>query len=513
MTRRFLHNARRSALNVHAIDSSWAQDSQILARYKAGSFSDLAPVSVLGPLTQVGGSVTTTAGVIDGQPAWQFTRAAGIYLRTTNHASTDLRWGPYTLIVIARSTGSPVNNDVLISGAGFGDSRILWNTAAQWQLSGAAFTPMPCTTANFNMLTWYHHSTASRFSVNNAAYSAPYNGQGNHLTGLNIGANSDGTLSSGSDVAEVIIVEGQPSAALLAGITGYIRTTYPSIAVSATPPVAFSVDTVSLGGLISGSFDVIPALGQSNNNCMTSAATQAPGANTFMLRLDGTLQPLAANYCVVTFGILDPVQGGPSGIGGNGTSLANAYTAGTGRPVVLVPCASLGAGYYPVAVSNSTNWLDPGTSPYSRNKLRNTIYGSTLARIKSLIALGGTLRFGWYYQGEEECVQGGTFVTNWAAKVLAMLRALATDLGMAPDGMNWIIQPVANTCNGATAPNIAAMQAAATTLALAGKRIIMPPYAGAMEADNLHVNNTGQDAIGAAVAAAALAQTAGTGWF
>ncbi len=514
-----MKNAIRSSVSVDSLNPSptdvlsyfssvynWQTDTRLLGRWKAGSLTDLSGAGVFGNLVSTGGTVTTATNVLDGNSSWQFTKGAGISLQAT--VTTNFIYNPFTIFIIARSTGTPaVGDTVMSSAAGLGGPWINYNAAGSYRYSGATNITIACTPANFNLLSLYAHGPQTRYGVNGAAWTVA-NSQSDELRTLAFGTIENGTLGWSGDILEIVIVEGQPSAAFMAGITAYFRSQYPSLGVAASPPASFSVDQTTLGGLFSAPFDIIAVGGQSNNCTMSTGATQAPGTGVFMLGRDNNVQALPSLYMTAT-GLQDFVEFDSStGAGGNATSLANTYHAATGRPCVIVPCAASGSGFFPVGTLANNQWWD--ASQIRGFKLRNALYGSMLARIKNLIALGGTYRFLWWYQGETEAIAGGAPLANHKANTLAMFSSLASDLGL-PQRV--VVQPIANTLAGATAPNIATMQTNQAAMALAGQIVVGTPWAGAMNADNVHLGATGCDTVGTAAANLALAQTPGTGWY
>ena len=490
---------------------NFAADPQLLGRWKAGSLADMSVSGPFGALVATGGAITTTPSVLDGNAVWSFTKGAAVRLLSANLTTIP---GPFHFFIVARSTatgGAPALGDVWMSdgGNGTGGSAVTWQDATHIRGTSGGNLSAVCTPTNFNFFNFcFHCFGPSRFCVNGAPYSTANDNVGNQIHGIVLGALNNGTSGAGVDIAEVIVVEGQCSAALIAGITSYMSATYPSLGVAATPPAVFSVDQTVLS-LVSAGDDFIILGGQSNMDCNTSAATATAAANTYVFDAGLTFHAMPQVYNAYGGAPVDTTPSRGAGAGGPGTSLLNTYTASTGRRVLACPIMSGGSGMSTAGANGvaSNTWERDAVGGRNQHQ-RNVLYWLAVARVKNLINLGLKFRFLAWYQGEDEAISGqasthaaitNTFFTNFLA-----------DCGL-PKRI--VVQQIANSVFGATAPNIATIQAGQAGLASAGSVLVTPAWAGAMEGDGLHVVAAGANSIGAAMANAALAQTAGTGWF
>lgn len=487
----------------------WTKDSQILGRWKAGSFADLAAVPVWGALVQQGGVVTTTANALDGNSAWSFTRGAAVRLRTPTNTPQP---GPFTFFIVGRSNNAAnaYPDEWLGDASNAGTRLFAFDSTHSFLFSGGSGIEIALGGMNFCFQNLYVHGYQTRYSVEGVAYTGPVpDGPSDLLNGIVIGGDSAGANGAGIDICEIIVVEGQSSAALIAGITNYVRAQYPSLGVAALPPAPFTV-TQNVLSVVAPGTDFIVCGGQSNNGCNTTAATTAPSGSTFLFGSPDQFTAMRLQYDNLAVGTVDTVQSRGAGAGGNATSMANAYATGTGRNVLILPISSGGSAMSIAGTGggNPQNTWQRDAINGRNNHLRDTLYWSGVARIKNLVALGLTFRYMLWYQGEDEAINGPQ--ATHAALTLAFFTSFFADCGL-PQRV--IVQPIANTVNGATAPHIAQIQAGQASLALAGTRLVGTAWAGAMEADNLHVPAAGQNVIGAAAAALALAQPAATGWY
>lgn len=486
----------------------WTQDPQIVSRYRADSLADIGPRNTWGTLAAVG---TVPSGTdADGNPTWQVRHTGGGYLQPPGTAT---QINPNTIIMIAKAV-SPTAGQAWFMGAATGGTYLIYEDAGAMNTgTGSNFSITP---ANQNLITFYAHNQASRVSVQNGAYqilgSTAGGSVGSLVGGICIGSRR-GSQTGNVDISEVWILEGQPSQQFLAGLTAYVRGRYPSMSLPSTPPAAFSVDATSLNGLFTAPFDIILLTGQSNNSCHAISGTPtAPGALAYILGNDNVVKAMPLLYDDPTNaldqqGATDSLGGGV--VGGNATALVAAYTAATGRPCVVIPSAAGGSYMGPALASNTIDW-EP--SYPNGNKLRNSLYGSALARLKNMIGLGGTFRFVFHYQGEAEAgnsVAGAT-PSGHAARTATFITSFFADLGQ-PTRI--IVQKIANLAAPAVAGDVAIVQAGQAGLAVAGSILIGPASNGPYETGNLHLQASAQNAVGAAAAALALAQPVGTGWY
>ena len=487
---------------------NFASDPRLIARYRAqDGLADLTnnPAG-FGALVPTAGAVATAVG-IDGRTCWQLRSASGGYFLT---ALTTRYETPCHVFLIAKAAAGSAASQLWLqaqSGASL-TSVLAYSSAAAMGVFAASNTTFACVPGNPTFYNLYEHGGVSQVSVNGAAYSsiAAVGGGFGILTGMCIGALSTGTNRGNLDVYEIIVYQGQAIAQFMAQLTAYVRATYPSIGVAANPPAVFSVNQTSLGGLFAAPFDFVLIGGQSNNANYATTPTTIAGANTFQLGNDNTIAALAQLYDDPTNQIntvsVDAVVGKA---GGNFTSFANAYVTASGRPLVGVPCALSGSTMSLQSPPlNSSSWNQRAARGF---RLRDSLYGSMLARAQNMLALGGTFRALWWYQGENEAVNGGAPLADFSAFTLEFFASFFADLGQ-PQRV--LIQTIANTVAGASAPNLAAVQAAQAGFALAGQRIVLPPSNGPYEADNIHLAAAACNAVGAGAAAAAIA--AGSPW-
>jgi hypothetical protein len=304
------------------------------------------------------------------------------------------------------------------------------------------------------------------------------------------------------------VCEGPIPDFVLQGFTFYARARYPSFGLAAAIPAAFSVNQTSLGGLVAPPFDVVPIGGQSNNKTFAiTGPVTVPGANTFELLSDNTVSPLLTLYQGNATN-LDRVNNADNlagKIGGNATALANSYVASSGRPLLVVPCAE-GGSYMGGSPPSSQLWAP--SYPHNQ-QFRNSLFGSMVQRTLSMLALGGTFRFLWWYQGESEVLVGSGGVVDSPAQHAALTDDFLTKFFQAiGQPKRVILQTIANTCGTATPSNIAILQAGQASLAAAGSVLVMPASSGPYEADNLHLTGPAQTVLGNQAAAAAIAQGA-----
>ncbi len=277
------------------------------------------------------------------------------------------------------------------------------------------------------------------------------------------------------------------------------------------PQGQISVEAVDSGALLSGSFDILPYYGQSNISVKSTVATQAfnaTGGNGTILQLgnDNTITAAKASYDDIT-GQQDVASlelAANSTLSGPGSSLANTYQVASGRQVVICP-GMLGGAAVVQGAQNQNFQLQAG---FPRgNKLRNSPYGSLIARVKNLQALGGTVRFLTYFQGEAEGSLSSTIGDKWPAEVQAMWAQFFIDIGM--PGQDKVIFAQVDMQNRAAFPNFANFRAVTQPLAQVAHKYVMVSYpAGPWEADGVHLQGSGCDTLGTAAANAALAE----GW-
>jgi hypothetical protein len=487
---------------------NFATDPRLIARYRANDgLADLtANPAGFGALVQTAGAVATAVGV-NGRTCWQLRSASGGYLLSGLATRYET---PVHIFVVAQAAAGSLPTQFWVSAqAGAGLVTVMsYSSVAAMRYDGTGNTTIACTPANLTFYNYYAHGSVSRSSVNGAAYTsiAAVGAGFGIVSGLCFGALTTGGNRGNLDLYEVFVYQGQAPAQFMSQLTAYVRATYPAIGVAANPPAVFSVNQTSLGGLFAAPFDFMLIGGQSNNANYATTATTIAGANTFQLGNDNTIAALAQLYDDPTGQIdtvsVDAVAGKA---GGNFTAFANAYVAASGRPLVGVPCALGGS---------SMSLVSPPLSPTSWNKravrgfrLRDSLYGSMLARGQNMLALGGTFRALWWYQGENEAIAGGQALTDFSALTLDFFASFFADFGQ-PQRV--LVQTIANTVAGASAPNLAAVQAAQAAFAQPGVRIVLPPSSGPYEADNIHLAASACNAVGSAAAAAAIA--AGAPW-
>jgi hypothetical protein len=208
-------------------------------------------------------------------------------------------------------------------------------------------------------------------------------------------------------------------------------------------------------------------------------------AGTWLAANDNTIQAMKQNYDDVT-NQLDRVSSGGTAGFGPGVPLMNNYILiNGGRPAVLVP-AMLGSSGF--AGDNTAGAMYDWTPyhPFEANGIstRSGLLGSAIARVKALQALGGTLRFVVWEDGEAAATGGSVSAAAYQAHAKAVL-----DFVQAQTGCDrFIIQQIYATMTGGTAPNIATVQAGQAALAVAHKRLVSAPATLGLEADNIHRN-------------------------
>lgn len=481
---------------VYSLDT----DPLIMARYRASDgAADISTSGIgLGPLVATSGAVSIGADS-DGNAVWQLRSGSGGFLKTAGGATVF--YNPITVILIAKAGPAPASNQCWLTTSGVASS-IYWASAAGLKLTGASSAVIASVPANENVFSVYEHNNVSSAGVNGSAFAALTAVGGNVgiiNTNLTLGGDPSGSNRADVDIAEVIVYEGPATAQFLTALTAYVRRRYPSRGMSAVVPSPPSPWQLSRGAMPAGAFDYALFLGQSNNDGLHSltGVPTAAGALAYNFKPDNSIIACPALYGDPTNTIDGVNVNALAGVGGNATAFAAAYTASTARSLLVVPCAlggsQLVANWWPLLVRG--------------NKKRNCLYGMALDRARNIQSLGGRLVALVWYQGESEAQIGGALLANYQTNLDFMLSSFFRDLGI-PE--KTLIQTVANTVAGATAPNLAAMQAVPGALAAlsGGTRRALPPSSGPYEADNLHLQASAQNAVGAAMAASAIA----AGW-
>lgn len=508
MRRLFARTARRSLIQLTG-SFAWASDPNILSWREADSgLGDKIANNPWGAFTQPGGAVPIASGGANGQLEWQFTKGSGKYLLAAG-ADLNLRYyPPFHLFVIVKSTGTPSAGDAWLGNPLNGNPRLCWQASTTARItSNSSVDITGITTANYNLYDIYFHSGFSRRSVNGAAYTTIDTTIGSAMDGLVLGAgNSAGGVSSSCAIPFIMIVEGQASATLKAGLFAYLNAKY-GMGLPA-PPATFSIAAADPSALFTPPFDIVVGGGASNNGNYSQVATAAFNPNIYIFGNDNVYKTAPALYDVNT-NQMDVISADTpsSPAGGNASSLCNSLQAAWGRPLVYIPCMT-GSSY---VVPGTTmppqhfTWEQSyllGSRPVGATGVRNTIFNSAVERVKDAIAKGGTYRFMWWY-GDGEALVAQQFGDLWPtyapqtwdafhARIGQTKRVVYVQMALTTHGTNW-----------------ANFRANTQPLVQTSQQIMVSAPDGPYNGDGLgHLQGTACDTIGAAGAAAAIA----AGW-
>jgi Carbohydrate esterase, sialic acid-specific acetylesterase len=493
-------------------------DPRIVAGHEPDhGFADLTPIAPpWGSLIETGGPVSI-GGVLDGHAVYQFSKTTGGVLTSANQAVME---SGIHLFVVARWTGTPAIGDALLGSArgdptvgeasGVADLRFLSTT--QGVADGGqsiAFVTRPFA---FTLYEIYYHSKYSRVSVDGGPYFTGSLGSGSWFSGIELGGFWGGQRSD-SEVAFVLVYEGQAPARFKRGLYGYLGAKFPSLDLAAGPPPVFSLDTTAPALWdATKPWNAVIVLGQSNasNYASGSTATWQPG--TFLFGNDQTWK-LGLPQWDSFIGQTDSVSLDPTGtVGGLAGSFANSLQSAWGIPTVLVPC------------SLSASFIVPGTYPtapmrswdreYPRGQhLRDSLYWSAVNRALQVIKWGGTIKALVWYQGNSEAFNADPAIrSQWPARTQATLDSFWSDIGQPnprltgdPSRKTIVVGIEQNAASSAAYPWYDDFRLnVQPSIQRSANQIFVTPPAGPFEADQIHLVNTALDFLGGTTIANAI---------
>lgn len=472
----------------------------LLAWFRADSgTANLSSFSQWGNLVTSGAAVPLVSGP-DGRMAWSFAKASGGRLKSASANSPNV-FGPFHVFVVGKFTGTPAAGDAMWGSAQTSNNGISlrFQDATHARFTAQTNQAYLATPTTYQLHTMYSHSKESRACVNGAAY-ATFNPGNASIGGISLGAQGGGLINpSDSEVCEIIVVDGQASASLLALLWTYFKARYPSLGLT-SPPATFT--TLATGSMPSGTVDGFALLGQSQASEFSDVATAAAGANTYVFGNDNIISAAAPAHYDASTNQLDSVSADSISVGGCGFGIANALATRSGRNTMIIPGPLGGSS----VVANVGTHVDDTWHPSARRGylLRNTLLGSAIERTKDFIAKGGNFRFLFWWEGESAAASAS--YAQWPSRVVDTWEAFFAAIGK-PVRVIYTQIPLCGSYAGRGA-NWDAFRALQASVAVAHKYVMISAPDGPYNTDGLHVQGAGLDAIGPLVDAAADAE----GW-
>ncbi len=501
MSRRFSFNRQRRIFLPSSVSYSLATEPLILAWFKADTgLVNQSSFSQWGDLVNTGGTTPTVAG-LDGHLSWSIAKASGGRLISAN-ANTPIVFGPFHIFVVGKFTGTPAAGDSIFASAQTSNNgaSIRYQDGTHCRFTAQSNVAFGSTPTNYQLFNLYSHSSISRAAVNSGAYQTGMNPGNATIGGIVIGANGGGLLNKADcEVCEVIIVDGQAGATLMSALFTYLAARYPTLSLGA-PPATFT--TLATGSMPVGAVDGFAVGGQSQASEFSSLATAAAGAKTYVFGNDNIISGAApAHYDLVTNQV-DEVSADAIAMGGCAFGIANALAARSGNNTVIIPGPLGGSS----VVAGVGTHVDDTWHPSARRGylLRNTLLGSLIERTKDFIAKGGNFRFLYWWEGESAAASAS--YAQWPSRVVDTWEAFFAAINK-PVRVIYTQIPVCGSYAGRGA-NWDAFRALQPGVAVAHKYVMISAPDGPYNADNLHVQGAGLDAIGPLVDAAAAAE----GW-